>query len=199
MRSSLQPDQSGRLASGLLDQQLHRMRGMLFSYSSMFFVHMRVYTMVTIGLLVSLWEPFSGAVLVVPFLTPFVFIEASYLFWYTVFARRHAERLERALATRSEREVPAAHRLESAYFYAPDDPTIAALDLRRPALAHECGNARLHGRRGVPLACRHDPRRGVERSPGWRQLATRLGAACGLALDGRCGRLPRLYLAPATG
>jgi hypothetical protein len=112
------------------------MRGMLFSYSSMFIVHMRVYTLVTIGLLVvSLWEPFSGAVLVVPFLTPFVFIEASYLFWYTVFARRHAERLERALATRSEREVPAAHRLESAYFYAPDDPTIATLDLRRP-LSH---------------------------------------------------------------
>jgi hypothetical protein len=28
--------------------------------------------------------------------------------------------------------VPAAHRLEAAYFYAPDDPKIAALDLRRP-------------------------------------------------------------------
>ena len=94
---------------------------------------MRVYTLVTNGMqVVSLWEPFGGAVLVVPFLIPFVFIEASYLFWYTVFARRHAEWVERALATRTGRGIPAAHRLESAYFYAPADPTIAALDLRRP-------------------------------------------------------------------
>lgn len=126
----------GALTSQLLDQQLRRMRGMLFGYSHMFFVHMRVYTLVTIGLLVvSLWEPLGGAVLVIPFLVPFVFMEASYLFWYTVFARRHAEWLERALAARAGAGAPAAHRLEAAYFYAPDDPTIAALDLRRP-LSH---------------------------------------------------------------
>ena len=106
---------------------------MLFGYSQLFFVHMRVYTVFVIGLLVaSLWEPLGGAVLIVPFLIPFVFIEASYLFWYTVFARRHAEWVERALAARGG-GVPAAHRLEAAYFYAPDSPTIAALDLRRPA------------------------------------------------------------------
>lgn len=68
-------------------------------------------------------------------LVPFVFMEASYLFWYTVFARRHAEWVERALAARSSAGVPAAHRLEAAYFYAPDDPAISALDLRRP-LSH---------------------------------------------------------------
>ena len=119
-----------------LDQQLRRMRGMLFGYSQLFFVHMRVYTLAAIGLLVaSLWEPLGGAVLVVPFLVPFVFMEASYLFWYTVFARRHAEWVERALASRIGGGVPAAHRLEAAYFYPPDDPTIAALDLRRP-LSH---------------------------------------------------------------
>jgi hypothetical protein len=128
-----EPEQE-RLRVEQLDQQLRRMRSMLFGYSSLFFVHMRVYTIVAIGLLVaSLWEPLGGAVLIVPFLVPFVFLEASYLFWYTVFARRHAEWVERALSARGGSGIPAAHRLEAAYFYAPDDPAIAALDLRRPA------------------------------------------------------------------
>ena len=116
-----------------LDQQLRRMRGMLYGYSNQFFVHMRVYTIVALALLAaSLWEPLGGTVLILPFLVPFVFLEASYLFWYTVFARRHAEWVERALAARSGSGIPAAHRLEAAYFYAPDDPAISALDLRRP-------------------------------------------------------------------
>lgn len=126
------PEQE-RLTTEQLDQQLRRMRGMLFGYSNLFFMHMRVYTLVALGLLVaSLWEPLGGAVLIVPFLVPFVFLEASYLFWYTVFARRHAEWVERALAARTGSGIPAAHRLEAAYFYAPDDPAISALDLRRP-------------------------------------------------------------------
>ena len=125
-----------RLITEQLDQQLQRMRGMLFGYSQLFFVHMRVYTLAAIALVVvSLWQPLGGAVLIVPFLVPFVFMEASYLFWYTVFARRHAEWVERALAARSGSGIPAAHRLEAAYFYAPDDPAISALDLRRP-LSH---------------------------------------------------------------
>ncbi len=128
--------QQERVVTQQLDQQLRRMRGMLFGYSRLFFVHMRVYTVIAIGLLVvSLWAPLGGAVLIVPVLVPFVFMEASYLFWYTVFARRHAEWVERVLAKRSGSGVPAAHRLEAAYFYAPDDPAISALDLRRP-LSH---------------------------------------------------------------
>ena len=133
MESLTDPEQE-RLTVEQLDQQLRRMRGMLFGYSNLFFVHMRVYTLVALGLLVaSLWEPLGGAVLIVPFLVPFVFLEASYLFWYTVFARRHAEWVERALATHTGSGIPAAHRLEAAYFYAPDDPAISALDLRRPS------------------------------------------------------------------
>mgnify|MGYP001811944537 CR=1 FL=1 len=122
-----------RLTVEQLDKQLRRMRGMLYGYSSLFFVHMRVYTIVALALLAaSLWEPLGGAVLIVPFLVPFVFLEASYLFWYTVFARRHAEWVERAIAEHTGSGIPAAHRLEAAYFYAPDDPAISALDLRRP-------------------------------------------------------------------
>lgn len=127
------PAEQDRLTVEQLDQQLRRMRGMLVGYSRLFFVHMRVYTLATLAVLVaSLWEPLGGAVLIVPFLVPFVFLEASYLFWYTVFARRHAEWVERALAARIGTGVPAAHRLEAAFFYDPDDPAISALDLRRP-------------------------------------------------------------------
>lgn len=135
MGSANEPEREQR-TEAQLDQQLRRMRAMLFGYSQLFFTHMRVYTIATVALLVvSLWEPLGGAVLVVPFLVPFVFMEASYLFWYTVFARRHAEFVERALAARLGQGMPAAHRLEAAYFYAPDDPAISALDLRRP-LSH---------------------------------------------------------------
>jgi hypothetical protein len=120
----------------LLEGQLERMRGMLFGYSRMFFAHMRVYTLVALAILVaSLWQPLGGAVLVIPFLVPFVFLEASYLFWYTVFARRHAEWVERALQVQTGSRAPAAHQLEAAFFYDPDGPKIAALDLRRP-LSH---------------------------------------------------------------
>ena len=132
MATPSQADQD-RLTVEQLDQQLRRMRGMLVGYSRLFFMHMRVYTLATLAILVaSLWEPLGGAVLIVPFLVPFVFLEASYLFWYTVFARRHAEWVERALAARIGTGVPAAHRLEAAFFYDPDDPAISALDLRRP-------------------------------------------------------------------
>jgi hypothetical protein len=132
MGSLTGPEQE-RLTGDQLDQQLRRMRGMLYGYSNQFFVHMRVYTIVALALLAaSLWEPLGGTVLILPFLVPFVFLEASYLFWYTVFARRHAEWVERALAARTGSGIPAAHRLEAAYFYAPDDPAISALDLRRP-------------------------------------------------------------------
>ena len=136
MESHAEPGWTDEVTLRLLEHQLERMRGMLFGYSSMFFVHMRTYTLVAIAILVaSLWAPLGGAVLIIPFLIPFVFIEASYLFWYTVFARRHAEWIERSLAARTGQASPAAHRLEAAYFYAPDDPMIAALDLRRP-LSH---------------------------------------------------------------
>jgi hypothetical protein len=133
---SADPSPSDPLALQLLNGQLERMRGMLFAYSHLFFRHIRTYTLVVLGLLVAAsWPPLGAAALVVPFLVPFVFLEASYLFWYTVFARRHAEWLERVIARRTGGAVPGAHRLEAAYFYAPDDPKIAALSLRRP-LSH---------------------------------------------------------------
>ena len=117
----------------LLEAQLERMRGMLFGYSSLFFATIRNWTLVSIALLVVGWSDIvPAAVVPVPFIVPFAFLETGYLFWYTVFARRHAERLEHAINERLGREVLVAHRLEAAYFYPPDAPKIAALSFGNP-------------------------------------------------------------------
>jgi hypothetical protein len=117
----------------LLEAQLVRMRGMLFGYSSLFFATIRNWTFVCVGLLVLGWtDVLRPAVIPVPFLVPFAFLETGYLFWYTVFARRHAEFLERAINRRLATDVLVAHRLEAAYFYPPDAPRIAALSLGNP-------------------------------------------------------------------
>ena len=117
----------------LLEHQLVRMRGMLGTYSAMFFAHMRIWAIVTIALLVvSRLEPLGPAAIVVPFLVPFVFLEASYLFYYSVFARRHAAFLEGAIGARLGRPVLHAHTIEAAYFYDPAAPKTSALSLARP-------------------------------------------------------------------
>ena len=126
-------DADRALTIELLERQLVRMRGMLGGYSAMFFTHMRVWTLAVIALLVvSRWEPLGGAVLVVPFLVPFVFLEASYLFFYAVFARRHAAYLEAEIGRLLGRPVLPAHTIEAAYFYDPAALKISALSLGRP-------------------------------------------------------------------
>ena len=117
----------------LLADQLARMRGMLFGYSERFFERIRTWTVVTLALLVIAGSGiFPAAIVAVPFLVPFAFLETGYLFYYTVFARRHAEYLERAINDRLGRDVLVAHRLEAAYFYPPDAPKVAAISFGRP-------------------------------------------------------------------
>jgi hypothetical protein len=117
----------------LLADQLTRMRGMLFGYSERFFERIRTYLVLTLVLLVVAGaDVFPHASLAVPFLVPFAFLETGYLFFYTVFARRHAEYLERAINSRFGRDVLVAHRLEAAYFYPPDAPKIAAISFGNP-------------------------------------------------------------------
>ena len=133
LRPTAAPTSDPALEIELLERQLGRMRGMLGTYSALFFTHMRAWTMAVIALLVaSRWEPLGGAVLVVPFLVPFVFLEASYLFYYSVFARRHAAFLEATIGARLGRPVLPAHTIEAAYFYDPAAPKISALSLARP-------------------------------------------------------------------
>jgi hypothetical protein len=91
----LAPDD--RLEAQLLRDQLARMRGMLGHYSDLFFRRIRDWAIVTVALLVlGSTEAFPAAIVFVPFLVPFAFLETAYLFFYTVLARRYAERLDAA-------------------------------------------------------------------------------------------------------
>lgn len=126
------PD-ADRLEIQLASEQLARMRGMLYGYSDLFFRRIRDWAVVTIILLVvGSTDAFPAAVAFVPFLVPFAFLETGYLFFYTVFARRYAERLERRINDLVGRDVLVAHRLEAAYFYSPEAPKIAALSFGNP-------------------------------------------------------------------
>jgi hypothetical protein len=117
----------------ILEDQLARMRGMLFGYSERFFERIRTYLLIVLALLVVAGSGlFPPAVIAVPFLVPFAFLETGYLFFYTVFARRHAEYLERAINRKLGRDVLVAHRLEAAYFYPPDAPKIAGISMANP-------------------------------------------------------------------
>jgi hypothetical protein len=116
----------------ILEAQLDRMRGMLGAYSGLFFRQITIWGVVSL-LLLALSGLSSGAPVAVLLLyvVPFAFLEAGYTFYYTVFARRHAEFLERAINARLGRDVLAANRLEAAYFYEPDAPKLSFLSFGR--------------------------------------------------------------------
>jgi hypothetical protein len=116
----------------ILEAQLDRMRGMLGAYSGLFFRQITIWGVVSL-LLLALSGLSTGAPVAVLllFVVPFAFLEAGYTFYYTVFARRHAEFLERAINARLGRDVLAAHRLEAAYFYEPDAPKLSFLSFGR--------------------------------------------------------------------
>jgi hypothetical protein len=123
-----------RLELELLAAQLSRMRAMLYGYSDLFFRRIRDWALVTIALLVlGATDVAAAAVVIVPFLVPFAFLETGYLFFYTVFARRFAASLERRINVLAGSEVLVANRLEAAYFYPPDAPKVAALSFGNPA------------------------------------------------------------------
>jgi hypothetical protein len=116
----------------LLEQQLERMRGMLGAYSGLFFRQITVWGVVSIVIL-ALSGLSSGAPIgfLLTFIVPFAFLEAGYTFYYTVFARRHAEFIEKSINARFGRTVLPAHLLESAYFYPPDAPKLSFLSFAR--------------------------------------------------------------------
>ena len=116
----------------LLEQQLERMRGMLGAYSGLFFRQITVWGVVSLVIL-ALSGLSAGAPVgfLLTFIVPFAFLEAGYTFYYTVFARRHAEFIEKSINARFGRAVLPAHRLEAAYFYPPDAPKLSFLSLAR--------------------------------------------------------------------
>lgn len=116
----------------LLEQQLERMRGMLGAYSGLFFRQITVWGVVSL-LILALSGLSAGAPIgfLLTFIVPFAFLEAGYTFYYTVFARRHAEFIEKSINARFGRTVLSAHRLEAAYFYPPDAPKLSFLSFAR--------------------------------------------------------------------
>jgi hypothetical protein len=116
----------------LLEQQLERMRGMLGAYSGLFFRQITVWGVVSLVIL-ALSGLSAGAPVgfLLTFIVPFAFLEAGYTFYYTVFARRHAEFIEKSINARFGRAVLPAHRLEAAYFYPPDAPKLSFLSFAR--------------------------------------------------------------------
>jgi hypothetical protein len=108
------------------------MRGMLGAYSGLFFRQITVWGVVSIVIL-ALSGLSSGAPIgfLLTFIVPFAFLEAGYTFYYTVFARRHAEFIEKSINARFSRAVLPAHRLEAAYFYPPDAPKLSFLSFAR--------------------------------------------------------------------
>jgi hypothetical protein len=116
----------------LLEQQLERMRGMLGAYSGLFFRQITVWGVVSLVIL-ALSGLSAGAPIgfLLTFIVPFAFLEAGYTFYYTVFARRHAEFIEKTINARYGRAVLPAHRLEAAYFYPPDAPKLSFLSFAR--------------------------------------------------------------------
>jgi hypothetical protein len=117
----------------LLSEQLARMRGMLYGYSDLFFRRIRDWAFLSIGLLVlGAGGIVPMAAWLVPFVVPFAFLETGYLFWYTVFARRFAERLEVRIDRLLGSDALIAHRLEAAFFHPPDAPKVAAFSSGNP-------------------------------------------------------------------
>lgn len=116
----------------MLEAQLDRMRGMLSAYSLIFFRQITIWGVVSV-LITALSGLSSGVPVAVSllFIVPFAFLEAGYTFYYTVFARRHAEFIEQTINRRFGRVVLSAHRLESAYFYPPDAPKLSFFSFGR--------------------------------------------------------------------
>ena len=116
----------------LLEQQLERMRGMLGAYSGLFFRQITVWGVISLVIL-ALSGLSAGAPIgfLLTSVVPFAFLEAGYTFYYTVFARRHAEFIEKSINARFGRAVLPAHRLEAAYFYPPDAPKLSFLSFAR--------------------------------------------------------------------
>ena len=126
--------EANRARLRVLEAQLRRMRGMHVAYSSLFFRQITVWGVLCVALLaLSTLAALAPAAAAVPFVVPFAFLEAGYSLYHVIFARRHAEFLERAIDRELGSDALVAHRLEAAYFTPLDAPKIALFSLARPA------------------------------------------------------------------
>ena len=117
----------------LLEQQLGRMRSMVYRYYELFYRFITTGLM-AVGLLFigAFWPPAQAGAMLLPFVILYVGFHAASLFSYVIFARTYAAAIERRLNAAVGADVLVAHRLEAVFFGAPADRRFVAASFRRP-------------------------------------------------------------------
>ncbi len=114
-----------------LQAQLERMRAMLYKYSELF------YQLIVIGIIMlilmtmaSFTETFRATVLLIPFFTIYIGVQAAYFLTYVVFARIYATGLEQRINRSLKDDVLIAHWQEAAYLFPLKEGQFAGVPLR---------------------------------------------------------------------
>lgn len=115
----------------VLQEQLSRMRGMLYNYSAIF------YNLITLGVVVlltlaaaSMTETWRSVVFLIPFFTIWVGTQSAYYLTYAIFARIYATGLEKAINRLLGQDILIAHRIEANYLYSLNEPQISTVQAR---------------------------------------------------------------------
>lgn len=101
----------------LLEEQLGRMRGMLYNYYDQFYRFLHISIVVLIVLIVVALAGVERAILLGPFYVVYVGFHSSYLFSYVILARTYATAIERRLNRHIGSDLLIAHELEAAYIF----------------------------------------------------------------------------------
>ncbi|MDQ3547473.1 MAG: hypothetical protein M3439_01525 [Chloroflexota bacterium] len=101
----------------LLEEQLGRMRSMLYNYYDQFYRFLYVSIVILFALMVVALAGVERAILLSPFYVIYVGFHSSYLFSYVIFARTYATAIERRLSRHVGADLLIAHELEAAYIF----------------------------------------------------------------------------------
>jgi len=113
-------------ARRLLEQQLGRMRGLLYSYYNQFFRFLNIHLVTLILVVVAALAFNDRAALLLPFYAVFIGFHSSYLFSYVTFARTYATAIERVFNRDLGGEYLVAHQLEATYIFPISRPRFVA-------------------------------------------------------------------------
>jgi hypothetical protein len=101
----------------LLEEQLGRMRGMLYNYYDQFYRFLNMHLIALFVLMaIALWGA-ERVALLLPFYAIFIGFHSSYLFSYVIFARTYATAIEKHLNAQLGDRYLVAHELEAAYIF----------------------------------------------------------------------------------
>lgn len=110
----------------LLEQQLGRMRGLLYHYYDQFFRFLNIHLVTMIVVVVAALAFNERAALLVPFYAVFIGFHSAYLFSYVTLARTYATAIERRFNRELGGEYLVAHQLEAAYIFPISKPRFVA-------------------------------------------------------------------------